>query len=80
MHLDGHGFLLLVHVGGLSEFDVSGSDVSGRRELDALLGAGDDDGFAELTQILMIRNPILHGCDDKFLDIKHDRIRKILLP
>jgi len=32
----------LVHVSGLSEFNVSGSDISGRRKFDALLGAGDD--------------------------------------
>ncbi len=52
MHFDSHGFLLLVHVGGLSEFNVTGSDVTGRRELDTLLGAGNDDGLAELAQIL----------------------------
>ena len=51
LHLDGDGLLLLVHVGGLGELDVADSDISGCGELDALLGAGDDHGLPELSQI-----------------------------
>ena len=55
LHLDGHGLLLLVHVGGLCELDVANTDVTGGGELDALLCAGDDDGLSELRQISHLR-------------------------
>ena len=55
LHLDGHGLLLLVHVGGLGELDVANPDVSGSGELDALLGAGDDDGLSELGEVPDLR-------------------------
>ena len=55
LHLDGHGLLLLVHVGGLGELDVAHPDVPGGGELDALLGAGDHHGLSELGQVADLR-------------------------
>ena len=51
LHLNGHRLLLLVHVGGLGELNVAHADIAGRRKLDALLGAGDDERLAKLTQV-----------------------------
>ena len=51
LHFDGHGLLLLVHVGGLGELDVPNADVSSRGELDPFLCAGDDDRLSELREI-----------------------------
>ena len=50
-HLDDHHLLLLVHVGGLRQLDVAGPDVARGGELDALLGAGDHHGLAELGEV-----------------------------
>ena len=51
LHLDDDGLLLLVNVGGLGELDVASSDVAGGGELDALLGAADHHGLAELGEV-----------------------------
>ena len=55
LHLDGDGFLLLVHVGGLGQLDVAHPNVSGGGELNSLLGAGDDHGLSKLGQIADLR-------------------------
>ena len=59
LHLDGDGLLLLVNVGGLGELDIAHSDITGSGELDALLGAGDDDGLPKLGQIPDLRGNII---------------------
>ena len=59
LHLDGDGFLLLVHVGGLSKLDVAGPDVAGGGELDALLGAADHHRLAKLREVPVQRR-VLH--------------------
>ena len=58
LHLNDNGLLLLVNIGGLGELDVAHSDVTGSGELDALLGAGDDDGLPKLGQIPDLRGEI----------------------
>ena len=58
LHVDGDGLLLLVDVGGLGELDIAHSDVTGSGELDALLGAGYDDGLTKLGQIPDLRGKV----------------------
>ena len=58
LHLDDDGLLLLVNVGGLGELDIAHSDVTGSGELDALLGAGYDDGLTKLGQIPDLRGKV----------------------
>merc|ERR1719244_907521 len=42
LHLDADSFLLLVNICSLCQLNVANTDVSSGRELDSLLGAGDD--------------------------------------
>lgn len=46
-----HSLILFVYVAGLGQLDVSGAELSGGRELDSILGAGDHDSIADLGQV-----------------------------
>lgn len=46
-----HRLLLLVHVACLGQLDISGAQFSIGGELDAVLGARDHDGVADLREV-----------------------------
>lgn len=46
-----HRLILFVYVAGLGEFDISSAQLSWRRELDSIFGAGDHDRIPYLGQV-----------------------------
>ncbi len=70
LYLNRDSVVLIVRVRRIRQFDVSGSDVAGRRKFNTLLGTMDRDGVAKLKRAREDRYPsffylrmIIHVCE-----------------